>query len=104
MDVNYSPSGTDENLSNPADFSLAQNYPNPFNPVTTISYSLETAGNYSLEVYNTLGQKIATLQDGYAEAGIYAVNFDASSLSSGIYFYKLSNGPLSITRKSVLLK
>lgn len=104
MDVNYSTLGTDKNISNPADFSLAQNYPNPFNPVTTISFNLETPGDYSLEVFNTLGQKVTTLQDGYAEAGIHSVNFDASSLSSGIYFYKLSNGTLSITKKSVLLK
>lgn len=103
MDVNYSTNAT-EPVAAPAEFKLEQNYPNPFNPLTTISYNVSTAGSYSLTVYNTLGQKVVTLQNGYLEAGSYSANFDAAALSSGIYFYELSNGQMSVTKKSVLLK
>jgi hypothetical protein len=88
----------------PQGFQLQQNYPNPFNPSTDISYSIAKAGNVSLKVYNMLGQHVATLVDGYQAANTYNVNFNASGLSSGIYFYKLSTGNNEIMKKMVLMK
>jgi hypothetical protein len=75
----------------PAEFSLAQNYPNPFNPTSVIQYGLPADAVVFLEVYNSLGQKVATLLDGRDEAaGFHQVTFNAGSLSSGIYLYRLS--------------
>jgi photosystem II stability/assembly factor-like uncharacterized protein len=86
------------------DFSLSQNYPNPFNPGTIISYSLPAASNVKLIVYNTLGQAIKILESGYKPAGNYSVNFNASGLPSGIYFYKLEAGQYTQIKKMVLIK
>ncbi|MDR3668411.1 MAG: T9SS type A sorting domain-containing protein, partial [Ignavibacteriaceae bacterium] len=88
----------------PKDFTLSQNHPNPFNPTTTISYSLPSSSNIKLIVYNTLGQSIKTLESGYKPAGNYSINFNAYSLPSGIYFYKLEAGPLSQIKKMMLIK
>ena len=85
-------------------FRLEQNYPNPFNPSTTIDFSLRKAAKVTLEVYNVLGEKVATLVDGRITAGTHSVTFDASNFSSGVYFYKLSSGDFSMTRKMMLLK
>ena len=87
-----------------SEFRLSQNYPNPFNPSTTISFDLKTAGKVSLEVYNTLGQKVATVINKNMPAGSHRVEFDASHLASGIYLYRLSSGNLTQTRKMMLLK
>ncbi len=88
----------------PAVFALEQNYPNPFNPVTMISYQLSMNSNVSLKVYDMLGNEAAVLVNGYKEAGNHSVSFNASKLSSGIYFYKLTQGEKTITRKLVLMK
>jgi hypothetical protein len=85
-------------------FELAQNYPNPFNPTTTIRYQIPTAETVSLKVYDVLGKEVATLVSGRQEAGNYAVPFNASGLSSGMYFYRLQAGGFVETRKMMLVK
>jgi hypothetical protein len=85
-------------------FGLAQNYPNPFNPVTTIEYSLPADSRVTLDVYNLVGQKVATLVNGKVSAGSHTVQFDASSLSSGIYVYRLQTADRTIARKLTFLK
>ena len=85
-------------------FSLEANYPNPFNPSTTIEYQLDEAATISLDVFNVVGQKVATLAQGRQAAGDYKVDFDASGLASGVYFYKLSVGQSSLTHKMMLMK
>jgi hypothetical protein len=86
------------------DFKLQQNYPNPFNPSTTISYSIPTTGEVSLKVYDMLGREVSTLFNGRQSAGSYNVNFNAASLASGVYFYKLQSGAFTETRKMMLVK
>ncbi|MCG3120070.1 MAG: hypothetical protein ALAOOOJD_02671 [bacterium] len=86
------------------DFQLAQNYPNPFNPSTSIAFSLGKAGAVKLQVFNALGQKVATLVNGKMPAGQHSVIWDASNVPSGIYFYRLEAGAFSQTRKMVLMK
>ena len=98
--------GNPANMSDhPVDFSLSQNYPNPFNPETTIKYSLKFDGFVSLKVYNINGEEVATLFEGDKEVGEnHEINFNASNLSSGIYFYSLESQGFSLTRKMVLMK
>ncbi|MDZ7766498.1 MAG: T9SS type A sorting domain-containing protein [Melioribacteraceae bacterium] len=86
------------------DYSLEQNYPNPFNPTTVINYSVPLESKVKLIVYDVLGKEIAKLVNEEKSAGSYKVEFDASSLSSGIYFYTLTAGNFSETRKMMLLK
>ena len=86
------------------DFELKQNYPNPFNPKTRITYTIAKSGKVNLEVYNILGEKVATLVDEYKPSGDYNIEFDASQLSSGLYFYTLSTKDFQNTRKMMLLK
>ena len=88
----------------PKVYSLAQNYPNPFNPSTQISFSLEKAGMTKLDVYNLLGQKVASLVNANLAAGQHSVNFNADNLPSGMYIYTLNSGSYSVTKKMVLLK
>ena len=83
---------------------LAQNYPNPFNPSTKINYGLEKAGEVEITVYNILGNKIATLVNGIKSAGNHSVSFNASNLSSGIYFYKIVTNGFVQTKKMILEK
>jgi hypothetical protein len=78
-----------EESSLPQEFSLDQNYPNPFNPITTISWQSPVGSWQTLEVYDMLGRKIATLVDEFKPAGSYEVEFNAAELSSGTYFYRL---------------
>lgn len=85
-------------------FSLNQNYPNPFNPTTSISFELSEAGLAQLEVFNMLGQKVATLVDGYITAGAHISNFDASGLSSGVYIYRLKVSESIQVRRMMLIK
>jgi hypothetical protein len=89
----------------PVEFALYQNYPNPFNPSTTIKYALPTDLKVTLEVYNIVGQKVTTIINNESkEAGFHEVNFNGVSLSSGIYFYKLTTENFSSTKKFVLLR
>ncbi|MCS6988479.1 MAG: T9SS type A sorting domain-containing protein, partial [Chloroherpetonaceae bacterium] len=88
----------------PFEYALDQNYPNPFNPVTTIQFSLEKAGRTTLEIYNALGQKVATLVDGDLNAGAHRYQWNASGLSSGIYFYRLRSGNFVATKKMLLVR
>ncbi|HMN48448.1 MAG TPA: T9SS type A sorting domain-containing protein [Ignavibacteriaceae bacterium] len=92
----------------PTEFSLAQNYPNPFNPSTKIRYSIPDVGSglaqTVLKVYDILGNEVATLVNEEKPAGVYEVTFDASELSSGIYFYKISAGSFNETKKMILLR
>ena len=89
----------------PVQYRLSQNYPNPFNPTTVIDFTIPTSGNVTLKVYNSLGQEIATLVNGYHEASNYKVDFNASNLSSGIYFYTIKVGNnFTQTKKMILLK
>jgi hypothetical protein len=88
----------------PDRYALRQNYPNPFNPTTQIRYDLKQSGRTQLIVYNVMGEKVAELVNSTQPAGSYIVNFDASSLSSGVYFYRLDSGNFSHVQKMVLMK
>jgi hypothetical protein len=88
----------------PSTYSLSQNYPNPFNPSTTIKFDLKEAGLVSLKIYDILGREISTLVNEVKPAGSYNLNFNASDLTSGIYFYKIQAGNFIQIRKMVLIK
>jgi Secretion system C-terminal sorting domain len=88
----------------PTIYKLSQNYPNPFNPSTTIEYSIPKTSFVSLKIYDILGTEVATLVNEEKPAGNYQVSFDASSLSSGVYFYRLPAGSFVETKKMILLK
>lgn len=93
-----------EDLTFPLQFSFEQNYPNPFNPSTTIEYSIPQNGFVSLKVFNILGKEVATLVNEQVMAGKHKIDFDASGLNSGVYFYKIENGNFVETKKMILLK
>ena len=88
----------------PSEYSLEQNYPNPFNPSTTINFSIPVEAFVTLDVYNAIGQKVASLVNEDKSAGTYNVDFSASNLTSGIYFYKISAGNFTETKKMILMK
>ncbi|MEO8513323.1 MAG: T9SS type A sorting domain-containing protein [Ignavibacteria bacterium] len=94
------------NITNntPYEFALSQNYPNPFNPSTVLSYSISKDGPVSLKVFNNAGQQVAELVNTNQSAGIYNVEFNASSLSSGIYFYTIKAADFTATKKMILVK
>jgi len=85
-------------------FSLSQNYPNPFNPSTTISFRVQKRTKVTLDVFNTLGQKVATLLDGEVTPGEHDIEFSGADLTSGIYFYQLTADNFKSTRKMVVMK
>lgn len=95
-----------QSISNeiPESHMLSQNYPNPFNPVTNIKFQIPQAGNVTLKVYNSAGKEVATLVNEYKTAGAYIVDFNAGSLSSGVYFYRLQTDGFTETKKMVLVK
>lgn len=88
----------------PIEFNLYQNYPNPFNPTTKISWKSPVSSWQTLKVYDILGNEVATLVDGYKPAGSYQVEFNASGLTSGVYFYELKAGEYSNIKKLILMK
>ncbi|MBN2011733.1 DUF1566 domain-containing protein [candidate division KSB1 bacterium] len=88
----------------PASFSLNQNFPNPFNPVTTILFSLTVNEYVTLEIFNMLGEHVATLANRAHEPGTYNYQWQAVNFSSGIYFYRLSTGSVSVTKRMILMQ
>jgi hypothetical protein len=93
-----------ESEINPISFSLTQNYPNPFNPSTLIKFSIGKTGFTTLRLYNILGMEVASLINSELEAGPHEVTFDATNLPSGTYFYTLTSGNFTETRKMMFLK
>ena len=104
LTVETSVTNEEEIINTPTDFVLNQNYPNPFNPTTTISFSIPFSGFTSLNVYDILGNEVATLVNEEKPAGNYEVSFNASSLPSGTYFYRIQAGLFIETRKMILMK
>lgn len=94
----------DEKKVTPENFILEQNYPNPFNPSTSISYTLPKGMNIRLVVTNAIGQEIATLADGFQTAGKHVASFNASKLTSGVYFYTLKGENMLLSKKMMLMK
>ncbi|HMQ81171.1 MAG TPA: T9SS type A sorting domain-containing protein, partial [Ignavibacteria bacterium] len=93
----------------PREFSLYQNYPNPFNPVTKIKFDVKAKGKsenakINLRVFDLLGKEVIKLVEGELSPGIYEVDYDASNLPSGVYFYKLVSGEFSESKRMVLVK
>ena len=93
-------------ISVPVKFNLSQNYPNPFNPTTKIDFDLPQDSKVSIKIYDILGKEVATLVNELRTAGFYTVRFDASGLSSGVYFYRIITGDSKfvMTKKLLLLK
>ncbi|MGH1365269.1 MAG: T9SS type A sorting domain-containing protein [Calditrichia bacterium] len=85
-------------------FQLEQNYPNPFNPTTTIRFSLPKSELVQLSIYNQIGQRVETLLNEQMSSGVYSVDWNAESLPSGVYFYRLQAGSQQTMRKAILLK
>jgi hypothetical protein len=96
--------GIEDENTTPVGYRLNQNYPNPFNPSTDISFSLAKSSFVILEVYNSLGQKVAVLINNKMNPGSYKVKFNASNLSSGIYYYKIQAGDFQSVKKMLLLQ
>jgi uncharacterized protein YdaL len=93
-----------ENSGIPREYSLSQNFPNPFNPVTVINFQIPKSGLTQMKVYDVTGRLIKTLVNEFKTSGYYKIEFDASSLASGVYFYKLTSGNYSSVKKLVVLK
>lgn len=102
--INDNTTSISEGANEVKDYFLSQNYPNPFNPATRINYSIPEAGEVNLSVYDVLGKEIKVLASEYKDAGKYEIDFNASGLSSGIYFYKIKAGAFTQTRKMILLR
>ncbi|HLG31974.1 MAG TPA: T9SS type A sorting domain-containing protein [Ignavibacteriaceae bacterium] len=88
----------------PSDYSLAQNYPNPFNPSTTFEYALPTQSHVKIAIYDALGKELAVLVDGVNEAGTHTINWNASGLASGVYFYRMQASDFVQVKKMLLMK
>ena len=102
FDIDIDITATDEIV--PAEYALAQNYPNPFNPVTTIHFELEEAGMTMIDIFDITGRHVRTLANTNMSAGSYDLRFDASALSSGVYFYRMTSGDFTAVKKMSLLK
>ena len=92
------------NKAFPSNYSLSQNYPNPFNPTTVISYHLPVSSHVELTIYNLLGQEVTSLVKEKQPAGSHQVEWDATGLSSGVYYYRLEASDFTKTKKLILLK
>jgi len=103
-DISNPTSINEAGINVPSEFNLSQNYPNPFNPNTQIIVSIPKSGNYSLKVFNVLGQEVVTLLNSDIIAGTHTFTFNASNLPSGIYFYTFSGNNFSQTKKMLLIK
>ena len=101
---NYQVKEINSNIFKVTNYALFDNYPNPFNPSTTIKYQLPEAGFVTLRVYDILGNEVKSLVSEQKPAGTYEVSFDASSLSSGVYIYKIQAGNFINSKKMILLK
>ncbi|MCB0729205.1 MAG: T9SS type A sorting domain-containing protein, partial [Ignavibacteriae bacterium] len=88
----------------PEKYSLSQNYPNPFNPSTTFNYEIPADGKVSLKVFDISGKEVADIVNEIQSAGYYTVNYNASALSSGVYFYTISSNEFTATKKFILMK
>jgi flagellar hook assembly protein FlgD len=100
---------TDNTVVLPRSFALKQNYPNPFNPSTEIAFSLEQSSTINLTIFNVLGQKVKVLAEGSKQAGTHTLSWDGrdemgAAVSTGLYFYKLTDGNNSVTKKMALMK
>jgi len=103
--INYDPVvDLDDNNIIETNFTLSQNYPNPLNPSTKIRYSIPNTSKVLIKIYDILGNEIETLVDEQKPVGSYEIEFDATALPSGIYFYRLQAGPFVETKKMILLK
>ena len=91
-------------VSTPFTYNLSQNYPNPFNPATTIAWQLKNDGLVTIKVYDQLGKEVATLVNEEKAAGSYEIEFNASSLASGVYYYRINAGNFVDTKKMILMK
>jgi hypothetical protein len=98
------PVSVDDETTQPTEFILQQNYPNPFNPSTTIRYSIPELSKVKLTLFNLLGEEVTTFVNEEKNAGNYTVEFNASSLPSGVYFYQLRAGFFTETKKMLLLR
>lgn len=96
--------GVEDEISAPTEFNLSQNYPNPFNPSTNISFSLPESQFVTLKIYDVMGREVATLVENEMTAGSHDLSFNAASLASGKYFYRLTAGDFTATKQMVLLK
>jgi hypothetical protein len=96
--------GIEETNTAPVGYMLQQNYPNPFNPGTEISFSLAKSSFVTLEIYNSLGQKVATLINNEMNSGSHKIKFNASDLSSGVYYYKIDAGEFQAVKKMLVLQ
>ena len=85
-------------------YELSQNFPNPFNPTTTINYSIPFAGKVNIKVFDLLGREIAELVNEEKEAGNYSVSFNGKDISSGVYFYNITAGNYTVTKKMILMR
>ena len=99
-----STTGITDRSSTPTKFDLSQNYPNPFNPTTSINYAIPEAAIVIIKIYDALGREVTTLVNEYKPAGNYRVQFNASKLVSGVYFYRMEAGLYTQTKKLLLLK
>ncbi|MBT8380459.1 MAG: T9SS type A sorting domain-containing protein [Ignavibacteria bacterium] len=100
----YNPTSVENEVKLPIHISLEQNYPNPFNPSTTIKYGITDKSFVELRIYDVLGREVVLLVNEEQDAGYYELNFNASSLSSGVYLYQLKAGEFIETKKMLLLK
>lgn len=105
--VNIEPAtgiGTNNNPQLPNSYKLEQNYPNPFNPATTINYEIPKTGLVTLKIYDLVGKEVAVLVNEVKNPGRYNIDFDGTTLTSGVYFYKLESNGFSSTKKLILVK